>query len=241
MNLFKLHSAENFERSKEIFGKLITKSSRKYVALQTEVNIILVASDPKKANVKNLTKMLAKMAKIESTLAQASKAYELIFKEEYDFSQALNKAVRKTYSKSTRRAIDRRVDSEMAPDGSFDTRGEDFNFDNFEVSSNIDETAPPEVQEMFRKIKKWGEKKTKGTHTKMRMGVIDVTNPDHTMGLKPSDYPNIAEFIKAVNSAKNKKRDMDEGKVTAEEVIADAVIHKAEKDSQSTQEDKKLN
>jgi hypothetical protein len=215
-----------------ILAKLITKSSNKYVAIQTEVNKMLVSCDPDKTTIKNLEKYLDKMAFLESRLGQASKAYEILFKEEFDFEHALKQAVRKSYSKSAGRAARRVAGSET---------DKELENENFEISSDIDENAPPELQAMLRKLKKWGAKKGKEMGKDMRVEMIDVSDPKQTMGLKPKDFGSFRDFIKAVNAAKIKQREIEEGKVSAEDAIVDAVIHKAEKDSQNSKEDNTIN
>jgi hypothetical protein len=144
--------------------------------------------------------ILKMMGESQATTQEAVKAYKLLFEEELDVTPIIADAVDHYFKK------------------------EDFKRErkiNFSDGITIPEDAPAEIKDMLTRIKNEFDSKGIGA----TIEVINLT--DNNYGLHPKDFPDFKDFLQAVSNARDKEKEMEEGK-SAEEILTESMIHKAE-------------
>ncbi len=212
MNLFGQHNRLKQEQAKKALINVIGMNINKYIITQRVLNELLASGEPlqtKKSKKKECltcqaNKLLSKMGGYQDTVAESCKAFQLLFGKEIDLTPIISNAVDNHYAIASKKK--KKGSPEMIEDD----------------GHVIPDDAPEEVKNMFKALK--GTLDGMGLNG-VKMEVIN-TSADN-FGLRQEDFSDFGEFAKAVSNARKMKKSMGSGK-SAEEVLTESMIHKAE-------------
>ena len=213
MNLFEAHRGTNVEATKEAISKIIYKNVGKYILAQREVNQILAqgkfskkCKPKKKCTLCQIAETFKDMNDMEGITKEACKTYKMLFNEDFDLKSVINEMKEEFYSvKGDKKRKDSRT---IVHKG---------------VIMPAD--APDEVKNMCSIIQKAMDK---AGMNGAQMEVINMKGNNY--GLNPDDFENFGEYAQAVSAAREADEAIKNGDKTAEEVLTDASIHKAEEE-----------
>ena len=210
MNLFEAHRGTNVNATKDAITKIIYKNVGKYILAQREVNERLAhgkfskkCKSKKKCTLCQIAKIFKDMNDMEGITKEACKTYKMLFDEEFDIKSVINEMKQEFYSvEGDKKRAKTKVNNIIMPDD-----------------------TPEEVKKMARTIQ--AALKESGIDD-AQMELIDMSGNNY--GLNPDNFENNGEFAKAVSMARQADESIQNGDKTAEEVITEAAIHKAEEE-----------
>jgi len=233
MSLFRQHSKQNEEFSKNAMYNVAKRVIGKHTIAQEMLNQILSGGQTKgdgpclECKIDKLTKV---MAKLDNQYGEISKTYELIFGEPMDTSAIIEKSLNEFYPLATSGSGKSSRREEISNMFRSMFGGEDMtNTDETETGDPVingitvegmPADAPQDVKEIMNVIT--GALSKLGKNKKdFKVGVIDISK-NSTHGLRFEDFKNADEFREAVIEArKNSKK-------SGEEIIKENVIANTE-------------
>ena len=212
MNLFEMHKGTDEAKSKHALLQIITKNTAHYIQAQRVVNERLAAGKfskkckpKKKCSICQIEDLLMEMAKFQAITKEACKTYKMLFNEDFDLPFVIAKCKKEFYTLNTEK---------QKSTGTIVHKG-----------VIIPEDAPDEVKKMCSILQKaMDEAGMDGA----QMEVINIKGNNY--GLHPEDFENFGEYAQAVSAAREADEAIKNGDKTAEDVLKDAVIHKAEEE-----------
>ena len=206
----------NAQTAKDCLMAVVRVNIGKYVVAQKVLNTMLVSGEPKcnadgkgknkkcdgKCMPAKANKILKKMGEFQRITSEACKTYGMLFQEEIDIRSMTHDAQMKYYNLNVPEEV---KGTPLMKNGKI----------------ILPEDAPQDIKNVAQSIREALIKNGMSGD----MEIVDMKADNH--GINPNDFEEFSDYIKAVAQARKVNRDIKSGKITAEEVVTNTVMHDA--------------